>query len=279
MHSVGRFGALAIALACAGVWACSTDIPGFGRDDVKLPEREPEAVDAGKTTQSAPLPAPEETPARDTDAAADPMMDAGTDAPPPRSAFCSEPSLMLCYEFEGAVKDSSVNALDPATVQGVTFVNGHSGMAAQVDSSSAIRFGYSPLFNTTSGATIEAWVALAQNVQNSGVVFDADNRFAMEIESNGNLKCIAAGGSETGGSVTKGTFSHVACVFETSGKIRNYINGVEKADGSGKVGTSDTAGAAIAGNAPSGDPFIGIVDSLRVFRTVRTPAEVAAAAQ
>ena len=32
------------------------------------------------------------------------------------------------------------------------------------------------------------------------------------------------------------------------------------------------------GNAPSGEPFVGAIDSLRLFRVARTPAQIAAAA-
>ena len=46
-------------------------------------------------------------------------------------------------------------------------------------------------------------------------------------------------------------------------------------------GSADDGGASDAGsdaNAPSGEPFVGALDSIRVFRTVRTPAEIALAA-
>ena len=34
----------------------------------------------------------------------------------------------------------------------------------------------------------------------------------------------------------------------------------------------------VGGNAPSGEPFVGAIDSFRVFKVARTPAQIAAAA-
>lgn len=268
-------GAVAVAII---VCACSATSSGdlTRNDNIKLPERGPEQrTDAGAESLPAPeTPPPPEVPPPPPREG----MDAGADGPPPRSAFCSEAGLVLCFEFEQSTKDSSVNGLDPATTQGVSFTPGHAGYAAELAGTSAIRLDYSPLLNVTA-LTIEAWVNLAPNVSGKSVVFDADDRYSMEIESNGDLKCIAAGGSETGGTVVKGTFTHVACTIDSNGKIRNYVGGVERDTGSGRLATSNTGTAAVGGNAPSGDPFVGAIDSLRVFGVVRTAAEIAQAAQ
>ena len=243
-------------------------------EEVPLPDREAEGLDAG-----APSPAsPRTTPSTDDAATPPGTPDAGTDAAPTRSAFCSASDVVVCFEFENAVRDSSINALDPTTVAGVSYVPGKAGLAAEVGAQSTIVFDYSPMWNTDE-ATIEAWVKLSTNGSSGGVIFDSDDRFAMEIEDDGSLKCKAAGGSETGGKVVKGEYTHVACTFASTSKIRNYVGGLERANGSGKIAMSNTGGAALGSNAPSGEAFTGAIDSLRLFRTVRTATDIAQAAQ
>ena len=263
---------LLLAAACAK--------PNFGDDpeDVRLPDRGAPRSDAGH----AALPPRSSATTDGADAQVDdPPLDAGVgDAPRGRSALCSEADLVICYEFEGVVKDSSINALDPEAVQSVSFVAGKSGLGAALDGQSVIRFGYSPLWTPPAGAaTIEAWIELSPIVTTKSVVFDADGRFAMEIESNGQLKCITPNDSVTGGSIVKGQLTHVACTIDGNNKIRNYVGGLERDNGNGRVSDNETLGAAIGMNAPSGDPFVGIIDSVRVFRRARTAAEIAQAAQ
>lgn len=259
-------GALGFALL---VGACSSEGGDLRRADenIRLPARAPEKPDAGP---AGPSPTNNPKPSGPTDASAD--------AGPARSPFCSEPNLVLCYEFEGNTNDGSGNALNPATVEGVSFIPGKAGQAAELGATSFIRLGYSALLNVT-GVTIEAWVNLSPDVLSKGVVFIADNRYSMEIDENGELKCIAAGGAETGGVVVKGQFTHVACTIDSVGAIRNYVGGIERKTGAGRLATSDTATAAIGGGTPSGSPFVGSIDSLRVFGSVRTATEIAQAAQ
>jgi hypothetical protein len=69
----------------------------------------------------------------------------------------------------------------------------------------------------------------------------------------------------------------VACVIDgTNGHV--YLGGVEQSAAGGVIGASPASGAAIGGNAPSGEPFIGAIDSFRVFRVARSAAQIAAAA-
>jgi len=222
---------------------------------------------------------PPSQPATDPDPV--PTTDAGTDSGDAgggtRSAFCSEPELVMCFEFENAVKDGSVNAFVPS-VSGVAFAPGKVGKAVVMSSGSVIALPYGKALEV-SAATVEAWVYRDVNMNALGKVFDDDLRFAMEVKADGVLRCVTTNGDENGGVVPKGVWTHVACVFEADGKIHNYINGDEKASGNAKVGISATAPAAIGGNSPSGEPFVGSIDQLRVFRIARTPAQIAQAAQ
>jgi hypothetical protein len=280
-------GAVATALLMAACFGSSTNFDGgsllASNDDVRLPERKPtprSRDDAGTTTKSSteprpgePTPTPPTAPATDAGTGAD----AAVDAAPPRSAFCSAPDLILCFELEGMVKDGSVNAVPVTSVTNVSFVQARTGQGVEVGNDSAIHLPYTPLLDAQA-VTIEAWVRLSTDLFSGGVIFDADGRYAMEIENDGDLKCITPDGSETGGSVADGVLTHVACTFASDGRIRNYVAGEERDIGSGRLGTSDTGGAEIGGDAPSGERFVGTIDQLRVFRRVLTPEEIALSA-
>lgn len=172
--------------------------------------------------------------------------------------------------------DGSPNALAPAT-SGVTFVPGKRGRAASFDATSAMRFAPSIAFQVSS-ATIEAWVKPAAGRTSDGVIFDADDRASLTILVDGSVYCKPSG-AQSGSKLVAEQWSHVACVFDDAdGDVFLYVNGVQIDREAGRIGSSSAAGAAIGGNAPSGEPFVGLIDSLRVFRVARTPAQIAAAA-
>jgi len=203
--------------------------------------------------------------------------DSGSDAVAPTQAvLCSAPDLVLCFGFEGAVTDGSPNALVPAALSGVSFVPGKLGQAASFAAVSAMTFAPSAAFQVTT-ATIEAWVKLAPNPPGDGVIFDADNRGSLTILADGTLLCKPAG-VPSAGKVVAGQWTHVACVFDGT-NAHAYLNGVEVGVVAGAIGASPAAGAAVGGNSPSGEPFVGAIDSFRFFKVARTPAEIAAAAQ
>lgn len=190
--------------------------------------------------------------------------------------LCSAPNLALCFAFEGAVADGSPNALKP-TVSGVSFVPGPgpSGQAALFNALSAVRFAPSPAFEVTT-ATIEAWVKLAPNPTGDGVIFDDDNRASLTILADATVLCKPNGAVVTA-KVPVDTWTHVACVFDGA-NAHVYVAGAELGSGPGVIGSSPTSTAAAGGNAPSGEPFVGAIDSLRIFRVARTSAQIAAAA-
>jgi hypothetical protein len=250
---------LAVASGACGGGAAT---PPALKDD-PLPDRVPADDDAGEPDPPPPPP---------------PRSDAGPDAG--KSALCTGNDLALCFPFEGQVKDESLNAFVPAVVNGVTFGPGKAGQAATFTDSSAIRFdGPMAKLNATA-TTVEAWIRVAQ-ISAEGVVFDADNRYAMSVQpgtgANGQIQCNNGGGTIVrGGDVIIGQWMHAACVFDTS-TIRLYLDGTERKSAGGGP-SSSSAGAAIGGNSPSGAPFIGSIDSFRVFFKARTPAEILAAA-
>ena len=205
-------------------------------------------------------------------------MDSGSDADAPtptQAVLCSASDLALCFGFEGVVTDGSPNALVPAALSGVSFVPGRFGQAASFAAVSAMTFAPSAAFQVTT-ATIEAWVKLAPNPPGDGVIFDADNRASLTILADGSLLCKPTG-VPSAGKVVSDQWAHVACVFDGA-NVHAYVNGVEVGVGAGAIGASPPAGAAVGGNSPSGEPFVGAIDSFRFFKIARTPAEIAAAA-
>ena len=208
----------------------------------------------------------------------DPIADAGDGDVKPLSTTCAVAGLVLCYRFEDKVLDESLEPLTPAVAGGITFVDGKEGRAALFTTASALRFAPNPAFELPNdGATIEAWIK-RENIGADAVVFDGDGRFSLTINAAGNVWCKSGGGAVTGTTVVPtNDWAHVACVIE-AGTPRAYMNGVVDAEGAGAVGTNPTLGAAIGGNSPEGEPFVGAIDSFRVFRSARSAAEIAAAA-
>lgn len=190
--------------------------------------------------------------------------------------LCTASDLVLCFPFENSVTDNGPNAIAPGQVANVTFVAGKDGQAAVFDATSAVRFGANPAFDVTN-ATIEAWVKRAASPGGDGVVFDADGRFSLTIEPDGDVKCKTGNADVVASKIAVDTWAHVACTFDGA-KLRVYIDGALADTDNGSITSSPGSGAAIGGNAPSGEPFKGAIDSLRVFRVARTAAEIAAAA-
>lgn len=203
--------------------------------------------------------------------------DTQPDASPPvvtQAQLCGEPELVLCFGFEGAISDGSPNKLTPL-VGGVSFVPGKLGQAASFGPASAMRFNPSPALEVTA-ASVEAWVKLAPNPTGDGVIFDNDNRFSLTVVADGSVLCKPNLVASTGKLVAD-QWTHVACVFDGA-TARVYVGGVEQNAGPGIIGSSPTSTAAVGGNAPSGEPFVGAIDSFRVFRGARTSAQIGAAA-
>jgi hypothetical protein len=251
-----------LTLGVAATTACS--YPTIALED-KAAEVTPE-----NDFEPAPQRASETTtPSSSADAGPQPATGASGDAGP---SPCNDPDLTLCFAFEGDVKDGSPSNASPTTSAAVSFAPGHTGLAALLGETSFIRYSSLPAV-TTPSATVEAWLQPSQ--KRDAVVFDANDRYAVVTYGNGQIGCIGQGGEVRGGAITVGIWAHVACVFDGS-KITAYVNGVPVGSGNGKTGDKADAPVAVGGNAPNGNPFVGLLDSVRVFKTGRTAAEVAA---
>ena len=260
---------MAIAFACSfgALAACGSGPIVDDELPVGLPDRNPvenTPID-GRADQAAL-----------GDSASPPPQDAGADTFVATQAalLCSAPDLALCFAFEGVVHDGSPSALTP-TVSGVTFGPGKVGQAAIFGAASYVRFAAAPAFEVTT-ATIEAWVKMAPNPSIDGVIFDDDNRASLTILPDGTVLC-KPNAAVVAAKIVANQWTHVACVFDGA-NAHVYVAGDEVGSGAGAIPSSPMSTAAVGGNAPSGEPFIGAIDSLRVFRVARTPAQIAAAA-
>ncbi|HEY5922354.1 MAG TPA: LamG domain-containing protein, partial [Kofleriaceae bacterium] len=160
---------------------------------------------------------------------------------------------------------------------GVTFVPGKLGMAVSLDMYAWIRIQDTPLLDEAA-VTMEAWIRPTSYPMSSGgrkVIWETDSSYWMALVTHGELQCQD---SRTGfGTILLGGWTHVACTVGNGGS-QSFINGVPKAQSTlGIFGTS-TDGAGIGGGPTGGWPFIGEIDGLRIYRGVRTPAEICAAA-
>lgn len=242
--------------------ACKSEPSDTDQDELPLPDRtQPTEEDGGDPESDASLP-------RESGS------DVDANIPPP--VICTEPNLSGCFAFENDLVNNAPGGGGPTNVQDVTFTDGVDGRAVLLGATSFIRSASAPGFNLPV-STIEAWVRPDQ-LPDESVVFDADERFSIAVSSGGVLYCRSGGTLVQGGSVKVGQWTHVACVADGT-RVRAYVDGVSVSFGTAVNGTHPTAGIAIGGNAPSGLPFIGAIDSLRLFSVARTATEISNAAK
>jgi hypothetical protein len=254
----------AFALALLALGCGTADVQGDPLS-VGLPPRTT-AGDGGTDPQVTPPP-PAPPP---------PPTDAGPDSAA-AAKLCGVSDLAVCFPFEGSVTDLSPRAIVPATVTNVSFVAGRDGQAGSFDATSALRLAPNDAFESSS-ATIEAWIKRsAAGAAADGVIFDADGRYSLTITAAGAILCKTSGGAASAGALLNDVWTHVACVVG-GGAVRVYMNGVELTNAAGSITASPTSAEAIGGNSPSGEPFLGAIDSLRIFRVARSAADIALAA-
>ncbi len=263
----------AFGLLLSSTLACEAPVPeAFSfrptkPKDTKVEERPDGRNDGG----GVPMPDEDDSPSS-TPSSPSPSNDGGaSDAgpkPPETPASCVDPDLIACFPFDGDTDDHSSSRLT-TTANGVTFVAGHLGTAAQLSSGASVVIGGTNALDVTA-VTVEAWVQWI-DTDTDVTVFSATGRYAMMIESSGNVRCTTPGDSVDGGDVKSGQWVHIACVFDGN-EARVFVGGKKEDDGGADGATSPGAGGAIGGN------YVGVVDEVRVFRGAKSDAEIAALA-
>jgi hypothetical protein len=204
---------------------------------------------------------------------APPLIDAGT-ADASALTACPMPgqsTLIACFDFEDEVRDQTGNL--PLTASSVNYVDGKLGKAVRLGSGTSIVIPDTPLLDIPE-VTVQAWIrpeVLPTANERMGI-WDADGQYAMFLLPGGALRCQTDCTSPVD-SIKANAWTHVACVVDGTA-TRMYINGVKGCSSTDPISTSGTMGAAIGGNAPSGDPFFGDIDLLRVHRIARSEDDI-----
>jgi hypothetical protein len=215
------------------------------------------------------------------DAPPTPPLDSAPPAEPtddPAGTCPQTPELALCLRFEGMVRDDSRYRLTPAT-SNITFQPGPTGQAADIGAGSSIVVPTNPLFDTAA-VTLEAWVRPRAVGRRMGVVFNGNN-YHLVILPSGSAMCSGGGGyALTGDAVSPGQWTSLACTYSAT-TVALWINGRKTAENmrSGPVRTGSPTGVGVGYEVPEGNPFDGFIDNVRLWREVRSPRQLCAAAR
>ena len=200
---------------------------------------------------------------------------------------CAAPGLVLCMPFDGDTNDHSGLA-NHARATDVAFVAGMAGLALQRGDASDVVIDASASLDLTS-ATIEFWVrplAAPYPADGRAGLIDRQDRYGVFLYGDLRVLCSFAGDSLRSPSpIRVGEWTHIACTMDATaapGDLAHvlYVNGLPVARGvRANVPAASFEPLRIGENSPlGGDELSGEFDNLRLFRVVRTAAEICAAA-
>lgn len=211
------------------------------------------------------------------------------DAPPPPPPVCDppRPDLVACWRFE-----ATEHPLQPwdeswygnhGTAVNVTWVAGHEGQAMSLGASSSVRVPDSASLDVSAQLTVDMWVRADAYPVGSGAragLLDNNGQYGLFLLPAGQVRCTIGTTMVQGASVPIGAWTHLACTYDGA-TLRLYQDGVEgpSASWGGGLSTGGLDGIAIGQNSPSGDPFDGALDTVRVWSTALPAAEICAAAE
>ena len=191
--------------------------------------------------------------------------------------------LVACYRFEANLEDDSGEQND-LTGEGYGFGAGSSGSALSLDDASRMGAIADSSLDFTGALTVEAWVDPGQAQERWFV--DHDNRWGIEIEEEGGFRCTVrvdldeeeTDGVEVSGGAAAG-WTHVACTYDGS-QVVLYVEGTEvgSAAADGPIHAGDGAGFTVGRDAPDGDSFVGLIDTVRVWSLARSAPQIACSA-
>ncbi len=252
---------------------CVFDTSGifFGQPDAAR-----EQADAARTDDAA---SPGDAPSVIDGASADAQR---IDAPPQSDSglpFCpSTLDLVGCYRFEGNGEDGSLSNAD-AELTAVAWGTGVDGSAVETDSASVI---YVPdhVGLDVPALTAELWVrpaAFPTGSARAGLI-DSDGQYGLFIYAGGEVRCSCAGVGVSYQSIELDAWVHIACTYDPIAGLILHIDGSEEdaVPPNGMPSTGGSSGLSIAGNNPSGDPFTGRIDSVRIWNRARSESEICA---
>lgn len=280
---MGNFGIQSRLLVLVALAACQAPNPAYHL--AMDPIVDAGATDAGATADGR-TDAAASTDNRATDApSATVAMDGPVAAVPPIVKCPADPNLAACFRFEGNLKDESMSDL-VCQVSNLAFEAGKDGQALHATEQTRIGLTQSTSL-LLQRFTIEVWFrpsALPAPGVRSGLV-DNQGVFGMFLMPDGSVVCTSSNQIVTTapGATPAGTWASLACVSGDA-TLALWRDGVLVASAAQSTrALPRTSGMVIAGNRIDAfmmgpDPLVGAMDNLRIWKTVRTPAEICAAA-
>jgi len=209
----------------------------------------------------------------------------GDDATTPLALCAPASGLVACYQFESTLADGSPMHND-LTGDGYAFAGGSAGNALSLDDASAMGAIDDASLDMTNRVTVEAWIDPAE-AQGRWFV-DHDNRWGLEIQDDDSLRCTvrvdvdeeeSSGIEVTGGAAPAGAWTHVACTYDGAAVVL-YVGGVEvdSSSASGPIHVGDGGGFSVGRDAPDGDSFVGLIDTVRIWSLARGAGDIACSA-
>jgi hypothetical protein len=205
-------------------------------------------------------------------------------APPDLAlAFCAQPSVMACYQFEdGAAatvaRDGSANRNDLTLTTASEAGGGHAGDALSIGAGGIAHAAHSASLDAQQ-ITYEMWIeptTLPATGARAGLV-DEDGEYGLFIYAPGVLTCTLANVSVStaANTIVTGAWQHVACSYDGA-TVRLYYNGalLTSAANTQAVASGQTNGLSIGSNSPSGDDFAGLVDDVRILSVARSAGDL-----
>lgn len=231
----------------------------------------PDSSDAGTDAGDAST-----TPARIADRDCDGVRDGCIVA-----GDCASDALVAQYLFEGSLADATPYANDAASVGDVGYEPGTTGSGLSAIGG-VLHVPRAESLEFTGDMTVELWLkprTLPVPGARAGLL-DDEGRHGLFLMGTGELRCVVGSASLSGGAVSAGAWTHVACVRDAS-HVTLWQDGYIRAQvPSGASMTSPGGGPlVIAGNAPNGDVFDGTIDDLRIWRQARSALDISRSAQ
>jgi hypothetical protein len=238
-----------------------------------------------------------------------PSADGGADRPRPPDlpASCprGHPDLSLCLRFENEVVDDSP-VRHAVAASNVGFERGLYGQAGRFGPQGGVAVPESAALDSAR-VTIEAWInprTLPLLATQMGLL-DNNAQYGLFLRPGGTLVCVGRGTAAATAAARAGVWTSVACTFDQTVTI--WINGIQRGqapslgplEARGTTGTSVGRDNPLGGNncveaqaAPPPEPhrggfegpcqgpayYDGLLDNVRVWRSVRTAEEICAAA-